>query len=68
MHIARSNNHRQQAVAAQGPRQLERDLHNANDHEHTMKQTLIGVAFSLLVLACPTHASAQQPTSSGCGR
>jgi hypothetical protein len=63
MHIAGSNNHRQQSVAAQGPRQLERDLHNANDHEHTMKLILIGVAFSLLVLACPTHASAQQATS-----
>jgi len=55
-----SNNHRQQSVAGQGPRQPERGAQNRNDHEYAMKETFISGALALLVLAYPAHASAQQ--------
>jgi uncharacterized protein (DUF305 family) len=63
MRIPGSNNHRQQSVAGQGPRQPERDVQKRNDHQYAMKKTFISGALALLVLAYPARASAQQAAS-----
>ena len=63
MRMFGSNNHRQQSVAGQCPRQPERGVRKRNDHEYAMKKTFISGALALLVLAYPAHASAQQAAS-----
>jgi hypothetical protein len=63
MGVPDNNNHRQQSIAGQGPREPERGVEKANDHEYAMKKTFIGVTLALLILAYPTLASAQQTVS-----
>src|SRR6202035_5371136 len=60
MRMPGSNNQRRQSLAGQSPRQPERGVQKCNDHECAMKKTFISGALSLLVLAYPAHASAQQ--------
>jgi len=60
MRMLGSNNHRQQSVAGQAPRQPKRGARNRNDHEYAMKKTFINGALALLVLAYPAYVSAQQ--------
>jgi hypothetical protein len=63
MRMPGSNTHRQQSVAGQSPRQPERGVQKRNDPEYAMKKEFISGALALLILAYPTHASAQQAAS-----